>query len=189
MSAELIARIQAGDEGAWRELYDTYRDALLFSIRCRLSPALRVHCASEDIFQSVIKDAVGDLARFEVRDADALRRYLHVAVLNKIRNKADRHGAQKRAGDVRLTESEADALAARDVGPVYSDPERWSVLERALADLDAEAREVVILRAVEGSTNAQAAAAIGRSPEATSKLYCRALARLGARLEPRDPAP
>jgi RNA polymerase sigma-70 factor (ECF subfamily) len=183
-STELVRRIRSGEAGAWEDLYLRYHDALLFSIRCRLSPALRARVASEDIFQSVVKDALSDFARFEPRGPGSLSRYLHAAVLNKIRNKADWHGAAKRAGDAPLTDSLAGRLAARDGEPRYADEERWERLERALAELEPRAREVVILRTVEGLTNAEAAEAAGCSPEATSKLYNRALTRLGARLAP-----
>lgn len=183
-SAELVRRIQAGDASAWEDLYRRYHDALLFSIRCRLSPALRARVGSEDVFQSVVRAALSDLGRFEPRGPGSLSRYLHTAVLNRIRNAADWHGAAKRAGEVPLTDSALERLAAPERAPEYLDLERWSKLERALADLEPDAREVVLLRTVEGSSNLDAAARLGRTPESTSKLYHRALARLGARLDP-----
>ena len=44
-------------------------------------------------------------------------------------------------------------------------------------------REVVLLRSIEGLGNDEAAALVGKSPEATSKAYNRALARLGALMQ------
>ena len=182
-STELVRRIQSGEAGAWDDLYRRYHDSLLFSIRCRLSPSLRTRVGSEDVFQSVVRAALSDLGRFEPRGPGSLSRYLHTAVLNRIRNAADWHGAAKRAGEVRVPDGELESIAAPDAQSDYIDFERWSKLERALFELEPEAREVVILRTVEGCSNAEAAEALGRTPESASKLYNRALARLGTRLE------
>jgi RNA polymerase sigma-70 factor (ECF subfamily) len=184
LSVELVQAIQRGDGGAWSELYSRYRDELLFSIRCRLGTGLRAHVQSEDILQSVVKDALGDLARFEHRGAGSLGHYLHVCVLNKIRNKAEYFGAAGRARERALSDSVFALVPAVDGdGLQYRDQERFPRLERGVASLPEEMREVLILRAVEGLSNQEAAAAVGKSAEATSKLYNRALARLSSLAE------
>jgi hypothetical protein len=94
-SIELLRRIQAGDRKAWEDLYLGYRGRLLLSIRCRLGKELRSKVQSEDILQSVFKDALAELDAVEHRGRGALDSYLHVCVLNKIRNKADFFGAKK----------------------------------------------------------------------------------------------
>jgi RNA polymerase sigma factor (sigma-70 family) len=140
---------------------------------------------SEDILHSVVLDAFHDLGRFEYRGPKSLDHYLHVCVLNKIRSKAEHFGARKRSGDVPLSESIAAGLrASADSEPAYIDAERYERLERALAGLGEDMREVVLLRSVENLSNQEAAAALGKTPEATSKLYNRALARLGLRMGP-----
>jgi RNA polymerase sigma-70 factor (ECF subfamily) len=183
-SIELLRRIQAGDRQAWEDLYLRYRDRLLLSIRCRLGQELRSKLQSEDILQSVFKDVLGELGGVEHRRAGSLDSYLHVCVLNKIRNKADFFGAKKRTGDTPLTDSVLESLrapAASDLG--YLDHERYERLERAIAALPPEMKETILLRRVEGFTNQEAAAALGKSPDATSKIYNRALARLGLALQ------
>lgn len=177
-SLELVRRIQSGDDGAWDELYLRYRDQLLLSIRCRLGPNLRSHLESEDILHSVFRDALADLQRFELRNPRALNHYLHTCVLNKIRNKADYFGAAKRQGEVPLTDSLLTQLPDPDATPQYHDSVRYAALERALARLPEEMREVVLLRRVEELSNQEAAEILGKTPEATSKLYNRAVARL-----------
>lgn len=180
LSAELVRRIQSGDTSAWETLYLRVRDPLLFSIRCRLGPKLRSRLTSEDVFHSVVKDVMRDLASFESRGPGSLTHFLHACVLNKIRNKSDYFDALKRQGTVPLSDSIAERLAgtATEV-PGYLDSERYDRLERALEHLPDAMREVVILRLVEGLSNAEAAQAIDKSIEAASKLYNRALARLG----------
>lgn len=182
LSLELVERIRDGDATAFESLYRRYRDALLFSIRCRLGAHLRSRLESEDILHSVVKDALLDLRTFEPRaGANSLAHYLHVCVLNKIRAKADHFGAAKRKGEVPLTDSIAERLpSARGAAePQYHDSERYEKLERALARLPEDQREAILLRRVEGLSNAEAAAVLGKTPEAASKLYNRALARLG----------
>jgi RNA polymerase sigma-70 factor (ECF subfamily) len=179
ISVELVRRIQGGDGAAFDDLYRRYRDPLLFAIRARLGSKLRGALESEDVLQSVFKDALSDIHRFEPRAGGSLGHWLHVCVLNKIRAKAEHFGAAKRTGAVPLTQSVADGAATPTIELQYMDAERWGRLERALNQLDANAREVVILRSVEGLTNDEAARVLKSSPAATAKAYTRALARLG----------
>ena len=178
-SLELVRRIQQGDSGAWDALYLRYRDQLILSIRCRLGPALRARLQSEDILHSVFKDALQDLHSFVPEHARSLNHYLHTCVLNKIRNKADYFGAQKRRGEVALSSSLVERLPNPiDQAPEYHDSPRYAALEAALARLPEEMRELVLLRRVEELSNLEVAELVGKSPEATSKAYNRAMARL-----------
>jgi len=181
LSLELVRRIQAGDHEAWERLYRRYHDGLLFAIRSRLGRGLRRWLESEDILQSVVRDALRDLPHFEPHGPGALQHYLHVCVLNKIRSKAEHFGAAKRAGAESLAE---DALARvpQAEEPRYLDGPRFERLEKSLALLPEVLREVVLLRTVEGLDNEAAARVLAKSPDATSKLYNRALARLGTLL-------
>lgn len=181
LSLELLHAIQRGDRDAWSKLYARYRDALLFSIRCRLGSKLRARLQSEDVLQSVVKDALTDLARFEHRGAGSLQHYLHVCVLNKIRSKAEYFDAERRAREEPLTDAAAAELAVPEPDALaYLDGDRYLRLERGLAVLPENLREVLLLRAVEGLSNQDAARVLGKSDEATSKLYGRALARLSS---------
>lgn len=181
-SLALVERLKAGDERAWEQLYLLHHDALLFSIRSRLGPALREHLQSEEIFHSVVADALSDIQRFEPRGPQALRRWLSTCVVNKLRSKARQFGAARRAGARALTDSLAEGLAAKpEDAPRYVDAPRWEALERALGDLEDEPREIVLMRAFDGLSNAEVAERFGRTAAATSKIYNRALARLGAR--------
>ncbi len=181
LSLELVQSIQAGDHSAWEALYLRYRDQLLLSIRCRLGAGLRNRLQSEDILHSVVREVIAsELAGFEPRGPRSLERYLHTCVLNKIRSKAAYFGAQKRTADVPLSDSILEQLPNDEQSaPRYMDAERYGRLERALLHLPDPMREVVILRAVEGLSNQEAARVIDKTTEATSKLYNRAIARLG----------
>jgi RNA polymerase sigma-70 factor (ECF subfamily) len=187
-SLALLQRIQRGDESAWNDLYRRYRDRLLFAIRRRLGSELRSQLESEDVLQSVVREALTGLRDFTPDGDGALGRYLHVCVLNKIRKKAAFHGAQRRRGAVPLTDSLAERLGGRPGGGGglaelrYVDDDRFLRLERELQRLPEPMRTVVELRACEGRTNAEVAQDIGKSEEAAKKLYQRAIARLGVML-------
>ena len=178
-SIDLVRRIQEGDDRAWDALYLRYRDRLLLSIRCRLGAGLRARMESEDILHSVFRDALSDLHRFQPQNPHSVNRYLHVCVLNKIRSKADYYAAQKRSGEVPLSDSIIQRIPnAVDAEPRYTEGERFERLEKALARLPDDMREVILLRRIEELPNRDAAQALGKSPEAASKLYNRALAKL-----------
>jgi RNA polymerase sigma-70 factor (ECF subfamily) len=182
---DLLARIRDDDPSAWTELYDLYHDELLFTIRMNLGARLRAALESEDVLQSVALEAFEALPRFEDRGGGSLRALLHRMVLNKIRDRADTFGAQKRRGGVPLTDSIAAGLGAPE--PTYRDAERFEQLERGLLALPDDMREVLVLRKIEGLSSQEAAARLGRSDAATRKLYSRALARLSLVLGARDP--
>lgn len=182
-SVALLQRLQGGDTAAWGDLYLRYRDRLLFAIRRRLGPHLRARIESEDVLQSVVRQAFAGLHDFVPQGDGALAKYLHVCVLNMIRKKAGYFGAQRRDGAVPLTDSVAATLTtAQEPGLRYVDADRYERLERGLARLQEPMRTVVELRACEGLAHAEIAAQIGRSEEATKKLYQRAIARLGVML-------
>ncbi|MBK8975440.1 MAG: sigma-70 family RNA polymerase sigma factor [Planctomycetes bacterium] len=181
LSLELVRRIQAGDCEAFADLYRRYRDRLLLTIRLRLGAGLRARLESEDVLQSVVRQAMQDLQGFEPREDGSLEHWLHVCVLNKIRGLAAWHGAQKRAGDEPLTDTLASDLAAA-APPDYVESERYARLERELARLPEPMREVILLRRIEGLGNAEAARRLGRSEAATAQLHARAMARLAGRL-------
>jgi RNA polymerase sigma-70 factor (ECF subfamily) len=177
---ELVRRVQRNEAGAWDELYRAYHDELLFLTRARLGAKLRAALESEDVLQSVALEAFRELARFEPRGTGSLRRFLHTLVLNKIRDRADTFGAAKRAGAVPLSDSLADTLAD-PAGPSYADPV-FERLERALAELPDEMREIVVLRRIEGLTSQEVAARLAKSDDAVRQLYSRGLARLALRI-------
>jgi RNA polymerase sigma-70 factor (ECF subfamily) len=170
---EIVARIQGGDAAAWNDLWGRLHDDLLFCIRCRLGPGLRRHLESEDIFQSIALEALGEIPKFTPRSPGSLRHFFHLLATRKIQNRAETFGARKRAG-TRPLDAEAMGIA----GPRYRDPDRYEKLENALARLEADEREVVLLHRVEGVPTKEVAERMGRSDAAVRKLYSRSLARL-----------
>lgn len=179
-SLDLVQRIKAGERAAWDELYARYHDQLLLAVRMRLGAGLRRYLQSEDIFQSVALEAFEALGRFEYRGTGSLERFLRTLVVNKIRDRADLFGAEKRGGAQApgaFDESHADSQPAGP-GPSYYDAPQYERLERALNALAAEERELIVLRKLEGLSSQEVAAHLGCSDEAARKAFSRAMARL-----------
>ncbi len=180
-SVELVRRIQNGESDAWDELYRRYRDRLLLYIRCRIGPSLRSRLQSEDILQSVFKDAVDDLQGFTPQGEESVKHFLRSCVLNKIRKKVTYFSAKKRSGDLPLTDTMLGKIS--DSEPIdkagYHDATLYDQLERSINLLPEAMREVLFLRLFESHSNQECATALGKTPEASSKLFNRALARLG----------
>jgi RNA polymerase sigma-70 factor (ECF subfamily) len=180
---ELARRIQGGDRSAWDELYRRTHDELLFLVRARLGARLRAALESEDILQSAAIEAFQALPRFEARGPGSLRRFLHTLVLNKIRDRADTFGAQKRAGAVPLSESVLAVVEDPSSAAVRYHDGAYDRLEVALQSLPADLREVLVLRRIEGLASQEVAERLGRSDAAVRKAYSRALARLSTLLD------
>ncbi|MBI5850758.1 MAG: sigma-70 family RNA polymerase sigma factor [Planctomycetes bacterium] len=177
---ELLARLHEDDTAAWGELYGLYRDELLLAIRLNLGERLRSCLESEDVLQSAALEAFRALPRFEYRGKGSLRAYLHRVVLNTIRDRADYFTARRRQRSVPLTDSIADGLATDE--PRYRDAPRYERLEKAMTTLPEEMRTVIVLRRIHGLSSKEAAERMGRSDDATRKLYSRAMARLAMAL-------
>ncbi len=177
----LVRRLRAGEPGAWDEFYRRYHDELLFTIRNGMGTRLRGFLQSEDVLQSVALEAFQAMSTFTDRGRGSLRAFLHRLIRSKLVDRGRAVTAQKRSGAVPLTPSIAADLAG--AAPQYFDEERYGRIERALALLPAEMRDVIVLRRVEGCSCREAAERLGKSDDATRKLYSRALARLTGLVE------
>jgi RNA polymerase sigma factor (sigma-70 family) len=172
-SAELLARLRAGEAGAFDVLYRRHRDELLLAVRAGMGPALRAAMQSEDVLQSVAIEAFAVLQRSSP-PAGGFTALLRRIVRHRLIDRARAVRRRRVAGG--LTESTAGA-AVSPAPPSYSD-QRYERLERALAALPAELREVIRQRRFAGLSTAEIAMRTGRSEDAVRKQLSRAMARL-----------
>jgi len=192
--ADLLAKAGRGDEAARAQLLSQHLAGLRAFVHLRLGPALRRKEESQDLVQSVCREVLSDLPKFQVRAGASFRDWMHRAAENKIRDRW-RHWKRERRDPNRERALEAsDAEAAGSMRLVHwmtpsreaVDREQLALLERVFADLPAADREVIVLARLHGWSHAKLAAHFGRSEVATRSLLSRALARLALALDARE---
>src|SRR5262245_39861848 len=180
---ELVRRVRAGDEAAAKLLFDRHLPALRAKARARLPASLRGKVGPSDVVQDAWLAAFLSLCDFEDRGdgsfAAWLKRILERKVLDEVRRhvESDKRDENRK---VRLA-TEAERLAAatgqRTPSAEVLDAEESARVRAVVASLPADYATVMQLVHQEGLTLADAAARMGRSPDAARKLYRRALAR------------
>ena len=174
--ATLVARCAAGERAAFDLLVARHGRALLrFTVRqCATTTA------AEDALQDGLLAAWRGAASY--RGEAAVRTWLFQVALHACRRRGrrragepERHVAVDEAADLEDGRSDAEALVlARQEG---------RALEHALADLPEEAREVLLLRDVEGLSGAEAAEVLGVGLAAMKSRLHRARLELKDRVE------
>jgi RNA polymerase sigma-70 factor (ECF subfamily) len=184
----LVRRVRDGDEAAARELFERHLPALRSKARARLPAALRGKVGASDVVQEAWLAAFLDLAGFEDRGDGSFAAWLRTILERRVADEVRRHaGAKKRDArrEVRLvTEAarlEPDRRQATPSVEVRDAEEK--VRLRAIVDsLSEDYATVIRLVHQEGLTLVEAGARMGRTPDATRKLYSRAMVRLADRI-------
>lgn len=186
-SASLLERYRGGDSAAAEELFHRYVGRLVVLASARMSARLSRRVDPEDIVQSVYRSFfVGAReGRFTCEQAGDLWNLLAVITLNKIRQKAEYHSAQKR----QMQQEQADplgdsvALAAEALAREPSPDEELAVLdelEHLTQGLSDEQKRMVELR-LQGYLIEEIAAEVGRSERTVRRVMDQIKARLEQR--------
>jgi RNA polymerase sigma-70 factor (ECF subfamily) len=188
--AELVRRATAGDRDAVEELLAAHLSRLRAFLRLRMGGAVRSKESTEDLVQSVCREALERLDGFEYRGEASFRHWLFQQAEHKVVDRARFYGRAKRAArEVPLDVRREEAETLRGLESLFT-PSRDAVareelarLETAFAKLPADQREVILLARIVGLPHAEIAGRMGRSVSATWTLLSRALARLSMHLE------
>lgn len=163
-SVALIRKAREGDEIAFDDLLARYYPRVFRVVRRRLGADLRQHAESGDVVQEVMWQVVRTFDRFEVRDEEALIRWMGRVAENRIRDMAKFHGAARRAGGVPLAGDDGGAKEpASDRATPFeeaSGQEQREAVDRAMAQLSPERRELLERRA-KGASWKEIAEAMG----------------------------
>jgi len=155
-AADLVARAQAGDQTAFRELYREHAGRV-YALCLRLTGDGR---DAEERTQDVFVRLWDKLASF--RGESAFSSWLHRLAVNVVLNERRTTGRRER----RVAPVEDPAALERNQG---NPTEGLSIdLERAIADLPDGAREVFVLYDIEGYAHGEIAQLVGIA-EGTSK--------------------
>ena len=189
----LIEQVQHGDQTALGELLARYQVRVLAAVRIRLGTHLRKKLESWDIVQDVMIDALRKVQSFDFRSEGAFLKWLNRVVENRIRDEADRWGAQKRDADREVSldgqRSSGDAIplttpadrAAPTPSKVLLLQEELAYLERAMDRLGAESedyRDLIVAVKIEGRTYREIAEDTGSTEDAVRMRVKRAMLAL-----------
>jgi len=188
----LAQRAAAGERAAVDALIARYLPELHAFVRLRAGPVVRARESSSDIVQSVCREVLEHIDRFQFPSESAFKQWLYTTALRKILNRHDYWLAQKRDAQ-REVGLGADASGSFDEGALldcygrFSSPSRGAVrreelerIERAFERMPEEYREVITLAHLVGLSRAEIAQQMGKSEGAVRVLLHRALARMSA---------
>jgi len=176
-SLVLLERIRTGDSLALNQLVQRYLPPLTRWATGRLPRWARDLSDTDDLVQDALLRTVRQLDRFEPRRDGALHAYLRSAVMNRIRDEIRRRHRTPVASPFDST-SEAPADDRSPLEEIIG-KELLEKYDRALEQLDPEARDVVIARIELGCSYAEIAETFGRpSADAVRMSVSRALVRL-----------
>ncbi len=180
---DLLERFRLGDERAFRVLTERHRGVLEARIRDALPRGLRRRVDAQDVLQEALLVAFRRREEFENRGEPAFRHWL----LAIVELKAREHVRHHRQTAKRSTRREVTRSGRRDTGlfpAAQASPSQVAIgletgrlAREALTELSEDYREVLRLTREQRMSLRDAADCMGRTHEATKKLYGRALAR------------
>ena len=179
-TAALVERARQGSSEELDALLGRCTPKLLALIRLRMGPQLRRSLESRDVLQNTLLKAFKGIDRFEGEGRESLMAWLARIAQNEIRDQADRQHAQMRDARREVPFDEIGEMA----GPIRTATarvalgERARTLERALEAIEADHREIIVLRKLEELTFPEIAEQMGRTPDACRMLFSRAMAAL-----------
>jgi RNA polymerase sigma-70 factor (ECF subfamily) len=180
---ELVRLAREGSAPALRALFERHESALKAFVERRLPAGLRRKVAPEDVLQEAYIVASARLAEFEDRGDGAFRAWLMRIAEFKLKEAVRAYLGTRKRADVREVSRggrpDTSAFLGDSPSPseVAQGNEMRDAAAKAMKTLPPDYREILRLVQVEGLTLKLAAVRMGRSHEATKKLYGRALGR------------
>ncbi len=173
--AGIVARAQAGDQGAFQVIYEHFADPLFRYLYARCGDASLAEDLSGDLWVRVVER----LPRFQLQGDDhaaAFAAWLYQIARNLVidvfRRRSEHH--------VDLPETLVAPVARPDEQVLAVEAEQE--LRTAIEQLTTEQREVILLRFFEERSNAEVARLTGRSEGAVKVMQHRALGTLARKL-------
>ena len=194
----LLDRVRDGDEAALNGLLARHRDAIRRMIDRRMDRVVQHRVDASDIVQDVLLEANRRLGDYLANPTMPFRLWLRHMARDRLIDAHRRHRvaasrsvdrevslAAPPAVDDRSRDDAVAQIADRELTPAAA--ATWHELERrfaaAVERLDADDREIVLLRHFEHLSTADAAAVLGLSKPAAGMRYLRAMRRLRVLLD------
>jgi RNA polymerase sigma-70 factor, ECF subfamily len=188
----LLDQAKQGDETAVNQLLARHREAIRRLIDLRLDPAIVQRVDASDVVQDVLLEASRRLQDYLKNPAMPFHLWLrHIAKDHVIDAHRRHHGAQKRGvnREQPLARPGWMERSSLELAGQLVDPERTPAsaaiqeelqrrLHGALAQLEEDDREILLMRHFEQLPNQDVATSLGLTEAAASMRYLRAIRRL-----------
>jgi len=147
--ADLVRRIQAGDEIAFREIVDRYQSKV-FSI---IYGVLRNHNDAEDIAQQVFSKIYFSIRNFDFRSS--LLTWIYKITVNECYDYLRKKRVRKLVYESDFSEEDAQRMEASDPAvapgaPIDTQLAQRDLVTKLLSKVSAEDRSLIMLKEVEG---------------------------------------
>jgi RNA polymerase sigma-70 factor (ECF subfamily) len=190
----LLAQARGGDDAALGRLLELYRNYLRLMARSLIGGALQARLDPSDVVQETFLKAHADFQQFLGHGESEMVAWLRSILVHRLADMARHHKARGR--DLRREES-LEAKLERSSLEVQNSLAEWNqspsalalkreqavLLAEALERLPADYREVFVLRNLEHVPLTEVATRMGRSANAVSQLWRRAILALRRELE------
>lgn len=198
---ELLAGAKKGDADAVDQLLARHREAIRRMIDLRLDPAIVQRLDASDVVQEVLIEANRRLKDYLKAPPMPFHLWLrHIAKDHIIDAHRRHHQAQKRGVDreqamhrpawsERSSLELAGQLMDQDLTPASAaiQEEMQRRLREAIAQLEDDDREIILMRHYEMLANQEVAESLGLTEAAASMRYLRAVRKLRDLLAPTNP--
>jgi RNA polymerase sigma-70 factor (ECF subfamily) len=197
---DLLARAEQGETAAIERLLAVHREPLRRMIGARIDPALAARVDASDIVQDVLLEAhrrLNDYLHNPIMPFHLWLRHIakdHVIDAHRRHRQAQRRSMDREQPIVPAILADhssfelAGQLLDQELTPASAAirHELQRRLNEAIAVLEDDDREVILMRHAEQQSNQEVAAALGLTEAAASMRYLRAVRRLRALLLPDD---
>jgi RNA polymerase sigma-70 factor (ECF subfamily) len=192
-AGEWLAQAQAGSREALGHALEACRGYLLLVADRELSPDLKAKGGASDLVQETFIEAQKDFARFQGKSDAEFLAWLRCLLHHRLTNFARRYRKTRKRGlgrEVALATGDSSGFGPDNLPGDTATPsreamarERVEALERVLARLPADYRQVIALRYHDDLSFQEIGRIMERSADAVRKLWWRALGQLRDELE------
>ncbi len=197
MAADIVesvvrAGICMNDSSVFEELCDKYRLVLRSIVEARMDRRMIQRLDASDIVQEALLEAFRRLDDFNQRKPMPLAAWLRETAIQQLQIAVRKHrtaASRSVLRQVSYEESSVCRLAEQMTAIVQTAEDRHQIVEdaertwRCLNELSDVDREILLLRYVNGLSNAASAELLNVTETVASKRHCRALVRLQNRLK------
>jgi RNA polymerase sigma-70 factor, ECF subfamily len=187
-AGKFLEAARAGSSEALGQALETCRNYLLLVADRQLAPELHAKGGASDLVQETFLEAQRDFARFQGTSEEELLAWLRQMLLNNVANFTRRYrdtGKREVGREVAFQTGNSAQVAGLNLlasAPTPSskaiEREQAEALQRALARLPDDYRQVIVYRYLEERSFEEIGGLLQRSADAARKLWSRAMERL-----------